>query len=251
MGLGTRLIRLIVHKSDIARRVSGKCHTPRVDQGLAALLGASIGVVGTVAASAISGWSARVHVADQAKADHAQWRRQSRRDAYSAFLAPANDARRSLRLAGRAFIGVRDVQEVERHMHTAEENLQLVQDAWASLAIEGPEPVEQAANGVRTALQSMRNTLLAWQDSPANDRNVPYVERHAVEVTTLTERLNIFTSAARAALDDTANKASARSPRWPLRRDSWPRPRLLGGGYRTGQEGSAFSSSRAANTLPL
>ncbi len=185
-------------------------HNAYVDQGLAVLLEASVGVAGTVAASAISGLSARLHVATQARVDYAQWRRQARHDAYSAFLAPASEARNALKLAGRAFIGARDTQEVDRRLQGAHAHLQLVRSAWASLAIEGPEPVEQAANGVRTALQSMHTTLLAWQDAPLNapDGNVSFVERHAVEVTTLSERLGAFTSAARAALDDVGTSAN-------------------------------------------
>jgi hypothetical protein len=175
-----------------------------VDQGLAALLGASVGVTGTVAASAITGWSARLHIAAQAKADYAQWRRQARRDAYSAFLVPANEARNALKLAGRAFVGVRDTKEVNRRLREAQGHLQLVQATWASLTIEGPQPVEQAANGVRTALHSMHTTLLAWEAAPLNapDGNVSFVERHAVDAATVAERLGVFTSAARAALDD-------------------------------------------------
>ena len=102
---------------------------------------------------------------------------------------------------------------MDRRLQEAQGQLQIVQAAWASLAIEGPEAVEQAANGVRTALQSMHTTLLAWQDAPLNasDGNVYFVERHAVEVTTLSERLGTFTSAARVALDNPETSSSGRS----------------------------------------
>ncbi|MDQ0904114.1 hypothetical protein QFZ22_000099 [Streptomyces canus] len=57
----------------------------------------------------------------------------------------------------------------------------------------------------------MHTTLLAWRDSlGARDRNVNFVERHAVEVTMLSERLGSFTSAARAAwTTQTFRQASA------------------------------------------
>jgi hypothetical protein len=143
-----------------------------------------------------------LHVAAQAKVDYAQWRRQARRDAYSAFLAPASEAQNALKLAGRAFVGVRDTDEVDRQLQVAEAQLQLIRAAWASLAIEGPEPVTQAANGVRTALKSVQTTLLAWQDSPSSPGgNASFVERHTVDVAALSERLRVFTPAARAALD--------------------------------------------------
>ena len=80
----------------------------------------------------------------------------------------------------------------------------LAQAAWANLAVEGPATVDQAARSVYTALKSTQNTLLAFRDSPPNapDSNVLFVERHAVEVARLSERVGEFTAAARSALDD-------------------------------------------------
>ncbi|MFJ9147079.1 hypothetical protein ACIRP7_03200 [Streptomyces sp. NPDC102270] len=176
-----------------------------MDQGLAALLGATVGVIGTVAASAMSSGATRRQLEGQAKVEHAQWRRHLRRDAYSAFLAPANESRSALKMAGRALIGdASDVAEADRRLQIAQDQLVLVQAAWASLAVEGPDSVEQAAHSVHVGLHSMHTTLLAWRDSlGAPDLNVNFVERHAVEVTMVSERLGSFTSAARAALDDT------------------------------------------------
>ncbi|MFS8199398.1 hypothetical protein ACLVWQ_11995 [Streptomyces sp. CWNU-52B] len=176
-----------------------------MDQGLAALLGASVGVLGTVAASAISSGSIRRQLEGQAKVEHAQWRRQLRRDAYSAFLAPANESRSALKTAARALVGdAPDLAEADRRLRIAQDQLVLVQVAWAGLAVEGPESVEQAAHSVHLGLHSMHTTLLAWRDSSgAPDRNVDFVERHAVEVTMVSERFGSFTSVARSALDDT------------------------------------------------
>jgi len=176
-----------------------------VDQGLAAVLGATVGVLGTVAASVISSASTRRQLEGQAKVEHSQWRRQLRRDAYSAFLAPANESRSALKMAARALIGdAPDTTEADRRLQIAQDQLVLVQAAWASLAVEGPEAVEQAAHSVHLGLHSMHTTLLAWRDSSgAPDRNVNFVERHAVEVTMVSERLGSFTLAARTALEDT------------------------------------------------
>ncbi|WP_143652599.1 hypothetical protein [Streptomyces sp. 13-12-16] len=175
-----------------------------MDQGLAALLGATVGVAGTVLASAITGWSARQQVQAQARAEHAHWRRQVRRDAYSAFLAPASECQHALKMAGRAFVGERDTEEVDRRLQQAQGQLALAQAAWANLAVEGPEAVEQAARSVYTTLKSTQTTLLAFRDAPADapDGNVRFVERHAVEVARLSERIGEFTAAARSALDD-------------------------------------------------
>ncbi|MFE2277987.1 hypothetical protein ACFXAE_12150 [Streptomyces sp. NPDC059454] len=168
------------------------------------MLGATVGVAGTVLASAITGWSARQQVQAQARAEHAHWRRQVRRDAYSAFLAPASECQHALKTAGRAFIGERDTEEVDRRLQQAQGQLALAQAAWANLAVEGPEAVEQTARNVYTTLKSTQTNLLAFRDASANapDGNVRFVERHAVEVARLSERIGEFTVAARSALDD-------------------------------------------------
>ncbi|MFC9427607.1 hypothetical protein [Streptomyces sp. NPDC056987] len=58
----------------------------------------------------------------------------------------------------------------------------------------------------------MHTTLLARRDSSgAPDRSVEFVERHAVEVTMVSEPLGSFTSAARAALGDTDLPSGRRS----------------------------------------
>jgi hypothetical protein len=139
---------------------------------------------------------------DQSIVDHAQWRRQSRRDAYSAFLAPAHEARNALKRAARTLINGADVEAAHRQLQAAHDSLGEVQAAWAALAVEGPESVEQVANGVKTALHSMHTTLLAWRDSPEHPHNVKFVERHAVEVTLVAERIGTFAATARAALDE-------------------------------------------------
>lgn len=127
-----------------------------------------------------------------------------RRDAYSAFLAPASESQNALKTAGRAFVGERDTEEIVRRLQQADVQLALAQAAWANLAVEGPETVEQAARSVYRALRSTETTLLALLDSPADteDGNARFLERHAVEVGRLSERLSEFAAAARAALDD-------------------------------------------------
>ncbi|MFI1394146.1 hypothetical protein [Streptomyces sp. NPDC020681] len=107
-------------------------------------------------------------------------------------------------MAGRAFVGERDTAEGDRKLQQAQDQLALAQAAWANLAVEGPESVEQAARSVYTTLKSMQTTLLVLRDSPADapDRNVGFLERHAVEVARLSERIGEFAAAARSALDD-------------------------------------------------
>ncbi|WP_030930619.1 hypothetical protein [Streptomyces sp. NRRL S-646] len=151
------------------------------------------------------GIAALLQIRAQAGIDHAQWRRQARRDACSAFLAPAHEAGNALKQAARALIGDVDATEADRRLLAAHDSLTAAHAAWAALAVEGPEAVEQPAHGVKTGLHSTRTTLLAWRDSAESsfDHNVKFVERHAVEVTKVSERISAFTAAARAALDDT------------------------------------------------
>ncbi|MEJ8672876.1 proline dehydrogenase [Streptomyces sp. MS1.AVA.1] len=55
-----------------------------MDAGLAALLGAAVGSIATLAAAIVSGRA-------QARAQHDQWRRQQRRDAYASYLSALHD----------------------------------------------------------------------------------------------------------------------------------------------------------------
>ncbi|MEZ3178295.1 hypothetical protein KYY02_06105 [Streptomyces pimonensis] len=90
-------------------------------------------------------------------------------------------------------------------MQQAQGRMAIAQAAWAKPAVAGPETVEQAARSVYcTTLKSTQTTLLALHDSSAiaPDGNVRFVERHAVGVAQLSERVVEFTAAARSALDD-------------------------------------------------
>lgn len=120
-----------------------------------------VGVLGTVAASVITGWSTRQHGEAQARAEHAQWRRQVRRDAYGAFLAAASESRNALKTAHHAFVGEGepDMGAIDRRLQHARDQLNVAQAAWATLAVEGPETVEQAARSIYTTLRSMETTL--------------------------------------------------------------------------------------------
>lgn len=182
-----------------------------MDQGIAALLGATLGVLGTVLASTVTSWSNRQQVQAQIQSEKAQWHRQTRRDAYSAFLAPASEAQTALKAAGRAFVGTRDTPEVERRLREAEDQLQNARTACAHVAIEGPETVERAARRVYTSLRSMQANLLALADSPENTthRNASFLEHHAIEVAALSERTREFTAVAREALTETTEHQSA------------------------------------------
>ncbi|MFI7103524.1 hypothetical protein ACIBK8_29735 [Streptomyces sp. NPDC050161] len=176
-----------------------------MDQGIAALLGATLGVLGTVLASTVNNWSNRQQVQAQLQAEKAQWHRQTRRDAYSAFLAPAGEAQTALQAAGRAFVGTRDTPEIERRLRAAEDQLQNARATCAHVAIEGPETVERAARRVYTSLRSMQTNLMALADSPESTthRNVGFLEHHAVEVAELSDRIREFTAVARDALSET------------------------------------------------
>lgn len=55
-----------------------------MDAGLAALLGAAVGSVATLGAAIVSGRA-------QARAQHDQWRRQHRRDAYADYLSALHE----------------------------------------------------------------------------------------------------------------------------------------------------------------
>ncbi|MGW3102902.1 hypothetical protein [Streptomyces sp. NPDC001100] len=57
-----------------------------MDQGLAAVLGAGVAVIGTLGTAGLTFRAARCQARDQSRADHRQKLRDERRDAYGAFM---------------------------------------------------------------------------------------------------------------------------------------------------------------------
>lgn len=73
-----------------------------VDEAIAAILGAAVGVAGTSLAATVAAASARWQVRKQATIEDARWRSRQRRDAYAGLLTSVKLAVGSLAAAGDA-----------------------------------------------------------------------------------------------------------------------------------------------------
>ncbi|MEV5164020.1 hypothetical protein [Streptomyces werraensis] len=114
-----------------------------MDQGIAGLLGAAIGgavgVVGTMGA-------ARLTSREQRRAQHDQWRRQVRRDAYSAFILEVRRASEAGKMASHVFLtqGPDAPAKIEDFYQAAHK----VQQLATLVSLEGPEAIADASTSL-------------------------------------------------------------------------------------------------------
>ncbi|MFD8636809.1 hypothetical protein [Streptomyces sp. NPDC059533] len=119
---------------------------------MAAVVGAAVGVAGTTLAAAVAGMSAQ----RQVRAEHRHWRRQLRRDAYSAFTAKADEVYKMLKDVDAELIRpnadldrARDrVAQVRAMLHDG------LAEAQATVEIEGPEKLARLAEELSRSLSA-------------------------------------------------------------------------------------------------
>ncbi|MCX5048244.1 hypothetical protein [Streptomyces sp. NBC_00474] len=174
-----------------------------MDQGLAAVLGAFVGVVGATTTSILTGWHTRQQSRDQARMDHARWRREVRRDAYAATLVPITEAREVARQASRALVREDAGTDVERLLGRLDELIHAIRASCARLYLEGPKEVAAAADAVLSALQVVDNNLVTWRLArrSAPESLVEYIERHTLKAAGLSHSITRFADEASKALD--------------------------------------------------
>lgn len=132
--------------------VNTERQNPFMDAGIAAIVGAAVGVVGTTLAAAVSGMSAQ----RQVRAEHRHWRRQLRRDAYSAFITKADEVYRLLKEIDtelvRPTVDFDSVLALVVQARTALHNE--LADAQATVEIEGPEKLAGMAEELSRSLSA-------------------------------------------------------------------------------------------------
>lgn len=133
------------------------CVTPgrqnsSMDSGVAAVMGAAVGVVGTTLAAAVAGISAQ----RQIRSEHRHWRRQLRRDAYSAFTAKADELHKALKEINAGLIAPGADLDVLREGLGAARGLLHggLADAQATVEIEGPEKLARMAEELSRSLSA-------------------------------------------------------------------------------------------------
>ncbi|MFC9952312.1 hypothetical protein ACFVIN_17810 [Streptomyces prasinus] len=123
-----------------------------MDAGIAAIVGAAVGVAGTTLAAAVAGMSAQ----RQVRAEHRHWRRQLRRDAYSAFTAKADEVFRILKEIDAELIKpTADFDFLRAHVVQARAALHNeLADVQATVEIEGPEKLARMAGDLFRSLSA-------------------------------------------------------------------------------------------------
>ncbi|WP_328930097.1 hypothetical protein OG429_39745 [Streptomyces sp. NBC_00190] len=123
-----------------------------MDSGVAAVVGAAVGVVGTTLAAAVAGLSAQ----RQIRAEHRHWRRQLRRDAYSAFTAKADELHKALKEINAELITPgADLDALRASVAGARASLHGgLADAQATVEIEGPEKLARVAEELSRSLSA-------------------------------------------------------------------------------------------------
>ncbi|MER5485932.1 hypothetical protein ABT024_22330 [Streptomyces sp. NPDC002812] len=130
-----------------------------MDSGVAAVMGAAVGVVGTTLAAAVAGLSAQ----RQVRAEHRHWRRQLRRDAYSAFTAKADELHKALKeinaeliTPGADFAALRESLGGARGLlHGG------LAEAQATVEIEGPAKLARMAEELSRSLSACAAAISA------------------------------------------------------------------------------------------
>ncbi|MEU5611699.1 hypothetical protein ACI2L4_28275 [Streptomyces sparsogenes] len=127
-----------------------------MDQGIAAVLGAAVGVAGTTLASLLAG-------RNQAAAEQAHWRRQSRRDAYAAFIEASEHVHDHAEQAHR-FLDqdAPDVGAAETHIAQARGYVDELDRKNSLVLLEGPHEVADAAQEINNCVEAWVDALEAW-----------------------------------------------------------------------------------------
>jgi hypothetical protein len=136
------------------------CHSILMDAGVAAVLGAVVGVAGTMGAAALGWLSARSQLRAQRAVDYDERRRQARRDAYAAFLEHLSRARVPLMESLEALEQpLPDLDAILRRLEAAQHEAVLNDSVSYVVMLEGPAKVAEIATGTMEAVTAMNGLI--------------------------------------------------------------------------------------------
>ncbi|MFF9806520.1 hypothetical protein ACF1G5_15530 [Streptomyces coeruleorubidus] len=152
-----------------------------MDAGLAAVLGAAVGAVGTGGAGIVAALLTRSQARSQLKAEYARFIREPRKAAYAAYVEAAvrdhsklSEAAVLLKLAAEQDAGTRTSDRITRARaayEVVDSNTADFEHLYAQVAVEGPEPIIGAAVLLSGALTEYAGQVLACLHSLARDGN--------------------------------------------------------------------------------
>ncbi|MEU1728923.1 hypothetical protein [Nonomuraea sp. NPDC005692] len=175
-----------------------------MDPAWIAVVGTAIGATGATSAALIAGWAARRQANVQSVSQRAQWRRQTRRDAYSAFLDAGVQARDELMVVWRLLREASpDVVRLDAQIASVEPHINAVKRASATVFVEGPqailEPTRRTEENITLFRTLLRRTLTDLRAGRDVKEYLSLCDRQDHQVRDLLDRFAAF---ARAVLDE-------------------------------------------------
>jgi hypothetical protein len=179
-----------------------------MDAGLAAVLGALAGSVATIGAALATGWAQREGARITARSEHRRQRLEPRTAIYKEFVSHAN----AMHATASRFIvdpEALDLDEIdEKLLRQITSAAKGIENAWADVALAGPESVAACAGEIYA--NSIRMTIALNEVSKRNSGRIEpnsgreLAARVAVSDSAhrLWEKIDEFAPLARKALDD-------------------------------------------------
>lgn len=138
-----------------------------VDQGLAAVFGAAVGVIGSVVTGALTWAASRTQLRTQLREDHLRWKREVRRETYLGLLNAVRAARGVLASSlDELHVSHQDGQQ---SMAEAWRVLPSVESATAAVQLEGPAEMASLAVNLAEALFSVFKAAYPWREGRGLD----------------------------------------------------------------------------------
>ncbi|WP_426570372.1 hypothetical protein [Streptomyces canus] len=138
-----------------------------MDQGLAAVFGAAVGVIGSVMTGVLTRAATRAQLKTQLQADLLRWKREVRRETYLGLLNSVRAARGALAASLDDLHVSR--QEGQQNMTEAWRLQASVESASAAVQLEGPAEIAAPAANLAEALFATFKSAYPWREGAALD----------------------------------------------------------------------------------
>ncbi|MFF3558531.1 hypothetical protein ACFYXS_00575 [Streptomyces sp. NPDC002574] len=138
-----------------------------MDQGLAAVFGAAVGVIGSAMTGALTWAITRTQLKTQLQADLQRWKREIRRETYLGLLNAVRAARGALAAALDEFELNRETGQP--HMAEAWRLQPSVEVARTAVHLEGPAEMAALADDLAEALHSLFGCAYPWRQGSSFD----------------------------------------------------------------------------------
>ncbi|MFI8834972.1 hypothetical protein ACIGPN_28735 [Streptomyces afghaniensis] len=138
-----------------------------MDQGLAAVFGAAVGVIGSVVTGALTWAASRTQLRTQLREDHLRWKREVRRETYLGLLNAVRAARGVLASSlDELHVSHQDGQQSMAEVWRV---LPSVESATAAVQLEGPAEMASPAVDLAEALFSVFKAAYPWREGRGLD----------------------------------------------------------------------------------